>query len=74
MNQDTEFVASKRAGVTEVTRADPRTFFGSPEAQRLEALSEGRFFAPSSGCYELGGDFGQMFKSATHSSGVIALR
>jgi len=49
-------------------------FYSSAEAQRIDRCTGGALSNPDNSAYELGFDFGQMFGSKVHSSGVLGLR
>lgn len=71
LNRDAHFAAHKRDGVNQ---QDDTCYYGSADAKRLGALDGGKFFTAACSAWELGGDFGQPFEGATHSSGIIGIR
>lgn len=72
LNSDQEYISLKGSAV--IDKQD-NGFFANDEAQRLDDLCGGKFFDHKSNTYlEIGGDFGQMFDKATHSTCLILVR
>ena len=53
---------------------DPSTYLGNEDARRIDQLTGGKPYAPTSGLLEVGFDFGQVFNFIDYSVGVFAVR
>ena len=79
LNSDPEYVQLKREAREEAIRAHQQgeagnDYFSGVDAKRIHNDTNGKFFATDSAYYEIGGDFGQMFDAAAHSTCLIAIR
>ena len=63
---------------SETRKKAMNSYFGAEhqrgEAKRINKMSGGQFFSDVSSHFEIGGDFGNMFDKATHSTCLIVLR
>ena len=53
---------------------DRSTYLGADDAHRIDRLTGGKLYAPTSGLLEVGFDFGQVFNFIDYSVGVFAVR
>ena len=81
LNSDKDYVKLKTAArdtflqrIAAGQLASEAGYFGGVDADRIHFETGGKFFAADSAYYEIGGDFGQMFDTGTHSTCLIAIR
>ena len=53
---------------------DRSTYLGADDARRINRLTGGKLYAPTSGLLEVGFDSGQVFNFIDYSVGVFAVR
>ena len=71
LNSNPEYVKLKGSAASAQLR---NRYFGRTEAERIDELTGGKFFSTNQGYFEIGGDFGNMFDGACHSTCLIGLR